>query len=75
MLERRGPGMHHLCYACADVHDEAERLLANGLQEIAIPRTAGSRRSVAFFHPRSTGGILTELVPARGATPRVHRPA
>jgi hypothetical protein len=32
---------------------------------------------VAFFHPRSTGGILTELVPVRAAlldAPRVHRP-
>ena len=73
-LERRGPGMHHLCYACVDVHDEAERLLAKGLQEISIPRAAGARRNVAFFHPRSTGGILTELVPARSEAPRVHRP-
>ncbi|MFN0091228.1 MAG: VOC family protein [Acidimicrobiales bacterium] len=64
-LERRGPGLHHLCYACEDVHAEAERLLANGLAEIALPRTADGRRTVAFFHPKSTGGILTELVPVR----------
>ena len=44
-LERRGPGLHHLCYACTDVHDEAERLVANGLQEIELPRGAGRRRS------------------------------
>src|SRR3954465_14076478 len=76
-LERRGPGLHHLCYACSDVHDEAERLLANGLQEIDIPRAPSGRRNVAFFHPRTTGGILTELVPARTNLldpPRVHRP-
>ena len=76
-LEKRGPGMHHLCYACEDVHAEAERLLAAGMQEIDIPRPADTRRNVAFFHPRSTGGILTELVPARPHlldTPRVHRP-
>ena len=76
-LERRGPGLHHLCYACADVHAEAERLVSNGLQEIDIPRGADGRRNVAFFHPRSTGGILTELVPVRAdllETPRVHRP-
>ena len=76
-LERRGPGLHHLCYACVDVHAEAERLLAAGLQEIDLPRPAGGRRNVAFFHPRTTGGILTELIPARpdllGAA-RVHRP-
>jgi methylmalonyl-CoA/ethylmalonyl-CoA epimerase len=64
-LERRGPGLHHLCYACADVHAEAERLTSRGLSEIALPRTADGRRTVAFFHPRSTGGVLTELVPLR----------
>jgi methylmalonyl-CoA/ethylmalonyl-CoA epimerase len=76
-LERRGPGLHHLCYACEDVQAEAERLLANGLQEIEIPRGDDGRRTVAFFHPRSSGGILTELVPARTHLldrPRVHRP-
>lgn len=76
-LQRRGPGLHHVCYACADVHAEAERLLANGLAEIDIPRAEDGRRSVAFFHPRCTGGVLTELVPVRAhltGTPRVHRP-
>lgn len=77
-LERRGPGLHHLCYACENVHDEAERLLANGLGEIVLPRGADGRRQVAFFHPRSTGGVLTELVPVHHdlATPQVvvHRP-
>jgi methylmalonyl-CoA/ethylmalonyl-CoA epimerase len=76
-LERRGPGLHHLCYACSDVQTEAERLLANGLQEIDVPRGVDGRRTVAFFHPRSSGGILTELVPVRASlldTPRVHRP-
>src|SRR5947207_1901439 len=29
-LRQRGPGLHHICYACEDVHTEAERLLANG---------------------------------------------
>jgi methylmalonyl-CoA/ethylmalonyl-CoA epimerase len=76
LLARRGPGLHHICFACEDVHAEAERLVANGLQEVDLPRQADGRRNVAFFHPRSTGGILTELVPARAElvdTPRVHR--
>lgn len=71
-LERRGPGLHHLCYACEDVHDEAERLLENGLSEIELPRDADGRRPVAFFHPRSVGGVLTELVPAVDPS-RLHR--
>lgn len=64
-LARHGPSLHHLCYACGDVQDEATRLLANGLTEIELPRTADGRRTVAFFHPKSVGGILTELVPVR----------
>ena len=44
-LERRGPGLHHICYACHDVHAEAERLLGNGLQEIDIPRGRDGRRN------------------------------
>jgi methylmalonyl-CoA/ethylmalonyl-CoA epimerase len=64
-LAKRGPSLHHLCYACLDVHEEAERLRAEGLEEIDLPRTADGRRTVAFFHPRSTGGVLTELVPLR----------
>lgn len=64
-LEKRGPSLHHICYACLDVHEEAERLRAAGLEEIALPRAEDGRRTVAFFHPRSTNGVLTELVPLR----------
>ena len=72
-LARRGPGLHHLCYACADVHAEAERLLARGLDEVPLPRRADGRRNVAFFHPRGTGGVLTELVPVRAEALRLHQ--
>jgi methylmalonyl-CoA/ethylmalonyl-CoA epimerase len=76
-LQTRGPGLHHICFACDNVHQEAERLLANGLQEIDLPRRADGQRNVAFFHPRSTGGVLTELIPARpmpADASRLHRP-
>jgi methylmalonyl-CoA/ethylmalonyl-CoA epimerase len=75
-LTLRGPGLHHICFACEDVHAEAERLTANGLHEVDLPRQPDGRRTVAFFHPRTTGGVLTELVPVRSElldTPRVHR--
>lgn len=64
-LEKRGPGLHHICYACTDVHVEAERLVAAGLSEITLPRAADGRRTVAFFRPQGNAGILTELVPLR----------
>ena len=52
-------------YACTDVHVEADRLVAAGLSEIALPRTSDGRRTVAFFRPQGNAGILTELVPLR----------
>ena len=65
-LERFGPGLHHWGYACDDVAAEAARLRANGMRQIDLGgRPGGEGAGVAFFHPKSAGGILTELVPAR----------
>ena len=63
-LERNGPGLHHIGYACSDVGEEADRLEAGGLRRIDIgPPEPGRRLGAAFFHPKSVNGILTELVP------------
>lgn len=64
-LERRGPGLHHLGFLCEDLDAESERLAGQGLVEIELPRTADGRRTAAFFHPATAGGILTELVTPR----------
>ena len=65
-LQRFGPGLHHWGYACDDVAAEAARLAANGLRQIDLGgRPGGDTATAAFFHPKSAGGILTELVPAR----------
>ncbi len=66
-LARRGPGLHHLGYAVDDVAEDARVLREKGLPQIDLGPGAGA----AFFYPRSTMGILTELVPARRTT-RVH---
>lgn len=64
-LARRGPGMHHLCYRVADVAAELERYRAAGAQLIdEAPRTGAAGHLVAFIHPKSTGGVLTELLQA-----------
>lgn len=60
-LAKRGPGLHHLGYACDNVPDEATRLRGAGLEQIAI----GDGLSGIFFYPRSTMGILMELVTDR----------
>jgi methylmalonyl-CoA/ethylmalonyl-CoA epimerase len=68
-LERKGPGLHHVAYAVDDIDATLEDLAAAGLELIDSEPRVGIRGSrVAFLHPRSTGGVLTEIVePAEGA--------
>ncbi|HEU0013389.1 MAG TPA: methylmalonyl-CoA epimerase [Longimicrobium sp.] len=62
-LARRGPGMHHLCYRVASVAAELDRYRAAGAQLIdESPRPGAAGHLVAFVHPRSTGGVLVELL-------------
>jgi len=67
-LEKRGPGLHHVAYAVGDIDDVLERLKGAGIELIDSEPRVGIRDSrVAFVHPRSTGGVLTEIVqPAEG---------
>ena len=67
-LAKRGPGLHHAAYRCADVAEALEQCRARGLRLIDEQPRRGIRNSrVAFLHPASTGGVLTELVqPAEG---------
>ena len=62
-LASRGPGLHHVAYQTADIEAELARLKAAGLRLIdETPRTGIRNSRVAFVHPKSTGGVLTELV-------------
>lgn len=62
-LERNGPGLHHVAYATDDIEAALERVKAAGLRLIdERPRTGIRNSRVAFLHPKSTGGVLTELV-------------
>jgi methylmalonyl-CoA epimerase len=67
-LAKRGPGLHHVAYAVTDIDDVLNRLKEAGVDLIDSEARVGIRDSrVAFLHPRSTGGVLTELVePAEG---------
>ena len=67
-LTRRGPGLHHVAYRVADIEAELARLREGGFELIDAEPRRGIRDSrVAFVHPRSTGGVLTELVEPAGA--------
>jgi methylmalonyl-CoA epimerase len=67
-LAGRGPGLHHVAYRVADVAGTLDALRAAGLRLIDEQPRIGIRGSrVAFLHPKSTGGVLTEIVqPAEG---------
>lgn len=61
-LEKRGPGIHHLCFEVADIHATLASLKASGAQLIdEQPRPGAHGKLVAFVHPKSTGGVLIEL--------------
>jgi len=62
-LARNGPGLHHVAYACDDIDSTLGAVRDAGLQLIDKEPRRGIRDSrVAFLHPKSTGGVLTELV-------------
>jgi methylmalonyl-CoA/ethylmalonyl-CoA epimerase len=62
-LAQRGPGLHHVAYQVENIDAALEALRAQGLRLIdEQPRTGIRASRVAFVHPSSSGGVLTELV-------------
>ncbi len=61
-LAKRGPGIHHVCFAVDDLDATLARCKAHGVQLIdATPRIGAEGKRIAFLHPRSTAGVLIEL--------------
>jgi methylmalonyl-CoA epimerase len=61
-LARRGPAIHHICFAVADLEGALERCRASGIALIDDePRIGAEGKLIAFLHPASTGGVLIEL--------------
>ncbi len=62
-IEKNGPGMHHVAYQTGDINAALDAVREGGLRLIDDqPRTGIMGSRVAFLHPKSTGGVLTELV-------------
>ena len=62
-LAKRGPGLHHVAYQVDDIEAVLRRLRDQGLRLIDESPRPGIRSSqVAFLHPSSSGGVLTEIV-------------
>ncbi|HEU5319062.1 MAG TPA: VOC family protein [Chloroflexota bacterium] len=64
-VERRGEGLHHVCFAVDDLPAELARLTAAGFEPIDATPREGHGGLVAFLHPRSTHGVLVELLQRR----------
>ena len=61
-LAKKGPGIHHLCYEVEDVQAKLDSLKAAGARLLdEKPKPGAHNTLVAFIHPRSVGGVLTEL--------------
>jgi methylmalonyl-CoA/ethylmalonyl-CoA epimerase len=64
-LEKRGEGMHHVAYRVDDIRAALDGLRTQGARLLdEEPRVGVMGHLVAFIHPRSAGGVLTELVQA-----------
>jgi len=61
-LEKRGEGMHHVCFEVEDVQAEIDRLAGLGYEVLdRTPRRGTHGERLAFIHPKSARGVLIEL--------------
>lgn len=61
-IEKRGEGLHHICYEVEDLASKLEEIRESGVRLLdGYPRRGAEGKLVAFLHPASTGGVLVEL--------------
>ena len=61
-VDKRGPGIHHICFAVDDLDAALERCRAAGVRLIdETPRIGAEGKRIAFLHPSATAGVLVEL--------------
>jgi methylmalonyl-CoA/ethylmalonyl-CoA epimerase len=64
-LEKNGPGIHHIAYEVDDIEEAIAKLTQQGARMIdSTPRSGAHGARIAFIHPKSSGGVLTELCQA-----------
>lgn len=64
-LEKRGPGLHHLCFGTPDIESHLRELQEKGVELIDPIARPGAHGDVAFLHPASAYGVLVELIQPR----------
>jgi methylmalonyl-CoA/ethylmalonyl-CoA epimerase len=61
-LAKKGPGIHHVCFAVDDLDATLAKCRAAGIELVdQKPRIGAEGKRIAFLHPRSTAGVLVEL--------------
>jgi methylmalonyl-CoA/ethylmalonyl-CoA epimerase len=60
-IERRGEGLHHICFQTADVDGELETLNAKGVELVDQKSRLGLAGMICFLHPKASRGVLVEL--------------
>jgi methylmalonyl-CoA/ethylmalonyl-CoA epimerase len=61
-VAKRGPGIHHVCFAVDDLDATLEKCRRFGIRLIdETPRTGAEGKRIAFLHPSATSGVLIEL--------------
>jgi methylmalonyl-CoA epimerase len=61
-LEKKGPGLHHLCFKVSDVKMKSEQLKSKGYIMLNDEPVQGAHNCIVnFIHPKSTGGVLIEI--------------
>ena len=61
-VAKRGPGIHHVCFAVDDLDATLDRCRRAGIRLIDdVPRLGAEGKRIAFLHPASTAGVLVEL--------------
>jgi methylmalonyl-CoA/ethylmalonyl-CoA epimerase len=73
-LAAKGPGVHHIGYGVEDVEQALADISGTGVRLVdSRPRHGSMGASIAFLHPKDTGGVLTELVQAATDSAKPHR--
>lgn len=61
-IEKNGPGIHHLAYEVENIEEAIAKLLSDGVRMIdEKPRSGAHGTRIAFIHPKSSNGVLTEI--------------
>ncbi len=73
-IEKRGPGIHHICFEVDDIEEMLDRLKSSGVPLINETPTFGTGgKKIAFIHPKGAGGVLVELYEITAGEPARRR--